>query len=117
MNMRIVGVPMIDRDPVQFGPEIPRNIDHQFPREGAEIAEFGGIFWRNDEAEMMPVILATLRERALVHRVRRRVKHAGFRSVPRHAISLQIGDVLGQQRRAKARAVMTNHARLHHHAS
>ena len=86
-------------------------------REDAEIAEFGGILRRNDEAEMMPVIPATLGESALVYLVRRRVEHPGFRSVPRHAVSLQISDVPGQRRRAKARAVMTDHARLHHHTS
>ena len=115
--MWVVGIPMIDRNPIQFGSEIPRDVAQQLTREGTEIAEFGGILRRNDEAEMMPVIPATLGESALVYLVRRRVEHPGFRSVPRHAVSLQISDVPGQRRRAKARAVMTDHTRLHHHAS
>ena len=61
---------MIDRDPVQFGSEIPLDIGHQFAREGAEIAELGGIFRRNDEAEMMPVILTAFGERAFIRRIR-----------------------------------------------
>jgi hypothetical protein len=117
MDMRIICVPMVDRDPVQSGSEIPRDIGHQFAREGAEIAEFGGVLRRNDKSKMMPVILATLGESTLIRYIRCRIEHPGVSAVPCHALSLQIGHVLGHRRRAKAGAVVTNHARLHHHAS
>ena len=71
--MGVVGVPMIDGDPVQFGSEIPRDAGHQLTREGAEIAELASILRRNDEPEMMPVILAALGESEYVHRIRCRV--------------------------------------------
>ena len=116
MNMRIVGVPMIDRDPVQFGSKIPGDVGHQLACEDTEIAKLGSILGRDDEAEVMPVIPASRRERVLVHRIRLGIEHPGFRSVPRHALTLQIGDVPGERRRAKARAVMPDHARLHHYA-
>jgi hypothetical protein len=72
----------------------------------------------NDAAKkMMPVILATLGESALIRCIRCRIEHPGISAVPCHALSLQIGHVLGHRRRAKAGAMVTNHARLHHHAS
>src|SRR5215207_7077417 len=70
MNMRIVSVPVVDRDPVQFGSEIPRDVGHQFTGKGAEVAELGGILRRNNKAKMMPVIPAALGESAFVRRLR-----------------------------------------------
>src|SRR6185369_2297274 len=77
MDMRIVCVPVVDRDPIQSGSEITRDIGHQFTCKGAEIAELGGVLWRDDEAEVMPVILATLDESALIRCIRCRIEHPG----------------------------------------
>ena len=114
--MRIVGVPVVDRNPVQFGSEISRDVSHQFAGEGAEVAELGGILRRNNKSKMMPIVLAAFDKGALIRRIRPRVEHPGIGAVPRHALALQIGDVLGQRGRAKARAVMTDHARLRYDA-
>src|SRR5215207_7222973 len=114
MNMRIVSVPVIDRDPVQLGSEIARDVGHQLAREGTEIAELGGVLRRNNKSKMMPVILAAPSKGALIRRIRPGIEHPGVRAVARHALAIQIGDVLGQRGRAKARAVMTDHARLHY---
>ena len=115
--MRIVGVPVVDRNPVQFGSEISRDVGHQLAGEGAEIAKLSGILRRNDKSKMMAVVPAAFGKGAFIRRVQPRVEHPGVRTVARHALALQIGDVLGQWCRAKAGAVVTNHARLHHHAS
>ena len=93
--MRIVGVPVVDRDPVQFGSEIPRDVGHQLAGERAEIAELGGILRRNDESKMMAVVLAAFGKGAFIRRIRPRVEHPGVRTVARHALALQIGDMLG----------------------
>src|SRR6185369_3815369 len=77
MDMRIVCVPVVDRDPVQSGSEIPRDVGHQLAREGAEIAELGGVLRRNDKSKMMPVILATLSESTLIRCIRSCIKHPG----------------------------------------
>src|SRR3546814_17198177 len=37
VDVRIVGVPMVDRDPIEAGPEITRHVLHQVAREAAEI--------------------------------------------------------------------------------
>ena len=70
--MRIVGVPMIDRDPVELGAEILLDIEHQLARKRLEVAELGRVFGRDDEAEVMAVILAALGEGAFVRRIRSR---------------------------------------------
>jgi hypothetical protein len=44
MDMRIVRVPVIDRDPIEPGAEVPFDIAHQLPCEGLEVAEHGAVF-------------------------------------------------------------------------
>jgi hypothetical protein len=62
MDMMIVGVPMIDADLVELRSEFPLGIRHQLPSEGADVLHVGGVFRRDDESEMMPIILATFSE-------------------------------------------------------
>ena len=62
MDMGIVRVPMINRDPVQFSAKVMGDICHELTREAAYIFQLASILWRNDEAEMMPVIAASLRK-------------------------------------------------------
>lgn len=42
--MGIIGVPMIDRDPVQSGVEVACDVRHQVPGEAAQVVHFSGIF-------------------------------------------------------------------------
>src|SRR5713101_5901195 len=77
MDVWIVGIPVIDRHPVEFGSEVALNIIKQFAREPAQVLQLGSVFRRNDETKMMPVILAALRESAFVGHVRARVEHPG----------------------------------------
>ena len=99
--MRVVGVPVVDADPVELRSEVPLGVRHQLAREGADILQFGGVFRRDDEPEMMPVILAALGEGFRVGIVRRRVEHPRVRPISRHALALEIGHMFGQRRRAK----------------
>ena len=62
MDVRIVGVPMIDGDPVQLRSEVALDVGHELAREGAEVRQFGGVLRRNGEAEMVAVVLAALGE-------------------------------------------------------
>ena len=41
MDVRIVGVPVVDRDPVELGAEILLDIEHQLARERLEVADLG----------------------------------------------------------------------------
>ncbi|MNX94382.1 hypothetical protein D3C86_1266100 [compost metagenome] len=56
------GVPVIDRDPVERRAQIPLDVVHEIAGIGAKVSEFARVFQRDDEAEMMAIILAALRE-------------------------------------------------------
>jgi nicotinamidase-related amidase len=45
--------------PVETGSEIVRHVVHHLAGEGAQVRHLGGIFGRDDEAEMVPVVFAT----------------------------------------------------------
>src|SRR6266436_2827360 len=62
MDMRIVGVPVIDRDPIEPGPEIALHLGDEVAGEGLEIGHLGGILRRDDEAEVMAIVMAAPRE-------------------------------------------------------
>ena len=56
--MGIVGVPMIDRDPIKLGPEVALCLGHEIAREGADVLHRCSVFGRDDEAKMVTVVLA-----------------------------------------------------------
>ena len=62
MDVRIVGVPVIDGDPVELRAEVALGVGHQLAREGAEVGHLGRVLRRDGEPEMMAVVLAALGE-------------------------------------------------------
>jgi hypothetical protein len=60
MDVGMLCIPVIDGDPVEAGAQIAFGFGHEVAREGFDIGKFSGILGRNDEAEMMPVLLAPL---------------------------------------------------------
>src|ERR1700730_4072007 len=65
---------------------------------------------------MVAIVVAPLREGALVSAVRVRVEHPRVRAVAGDAFAFEIGDVPGQRRCPKPRATMTDDPRLDDHA-
>jgi hypothetical protein len=92
VNVRIVSVPMTDRDPVEPGAEIARHLGCQVACEGFEIGHFGGILRRDDEAEMMPVVQAAPRERHGVGAILSGAEHVGLLTAAGDAVTLQVGE-------------------------
>ena len=93
MDMGIVGVPVIDCDPVEPGAKVGLHVDEQFAGECPHIRHFDGVFGRDDEAEMMSVVrAATSKGIAIRHAVGAAVDLRVL-AVARDAIALQIGDV------------------------
>ena len=82
VDVRVVGVPVIDGNPIEFGAEIALDILHQLAREAAQVRQLGRILGRDDEPEMVPVIRRALGEGLFVGRVRRGVEHIRGRSSP-----------------------------------
>ena len=47
MDMRVVGVPVIDRDPVELRAEVALGVGHQLAREGAKVGQLGRVLGRD----------------------------------------------------------------------
>jgi len=93
MDVRLVGVPMIDRHPVDLAAEVPLDASHQVAGEGAQVGHLGRVLRRDDEAEMVAVALTALGEAGGIRLVSARVKHAWVCPVAGHAIALEIVEV------------------------
>ena len=111
MDVRIVRVPVIDGDPVEFRAEIALGVSHQLAGEGAKIGHLGRVLGGHREPEVMAVVLATLGERPGVGVVGPGVEHPGVRAVAGDAFALEIGDMLRQRRRAELRSLMADDPR------
>jgi hypothetical protein len=66
----LLGVPVIDADPIELRAEILFHLAHQIAGEGLEVRHLHGVVGRDDEAEMMPIVLAALGEGAAIGVVR-----------------------------------------------
>ncbi|GFE66571.1 hypothetical protein KIN_36450 [Litoreibacter roseus] len=97
MDMRIVGVPVIDGDPIEFGAEIALGLGHEVARESAQILHLSGVFRRDDEAEMMTVVFGARGEGAVVGLVVLLVEHGRIPAVLGDALALQIVEMLGER--------------------
>src|SRR6185437_5592503 len=116
MDVGIVRVPVIDGDPVEPRAEIAFHVGDQLAGEFLEAADLGRVLRRDDEAEVVAIVVATLGESALVGFIAPRIEHPRRRTVPGDALALQVRDVLGQGRRSEARALVADDARLGHDA-
>ena len=117
VDMRIVGVPVIDGDPIEPCAKIGFHLPGEVAGEGSEVGHLGGVFGRHDEPEMMPVILRSIGEGSIVGAVALGVEHARLFAVARDALALQIGEMRRHRRRAEGSALMARDPRLHHHAA
>ena len=111
MDVRIVGVPVIDGDPVQLRSEVALGVGHELARERMQVRHLRRVLRRHGEAEMVAVVLAALGESLGVRDIRCGVEHACVLPVSRDAFALQIGDVLGERRGRKALAMVAHDAR------
>ena len=62
MGMGMAGVVVIDRHPIQAGPQIGFHAGHQLAHERLEVGILAGIFRRDDEAELVAVLATALQE-------------------------------------------------------
>ncbi len=115
--MRVVGVPVINRDRVEPAAQIPVGLAHQVTSPGLQLRERRCVLRADDEAEMVPVIGAALREASAVRVVGLRVEEPRLRTVTRHALALEVADVGGEGGGAEARALVAHDACLDHKAA
>jgi hypothetical protein len=62
MDMRILGVPVIDGYPFALGSEVSLGLSHQITGEGLEIREPACVIRGYDEPEMVAITLASVGE-------------------------------------------------------
>ena len=63
VRVRVVGVPVVDGHPVEPRAEIRLHAGHEVAGVGAQVAELGRILGRDDEPELMAVVLDARLER------------------------------------------------------
>ena len=114
MDVRIVGVPVIDGNPVEFCAEVALGIGHQLTGKGAEVSHLSRVLRRDDEAEVVAILFASFREGALIGRFRPFIEHTGIYAITSDAVALEVDDVLCKRRRAEFVSPMPDHARLDH---
>ncbi|WP_350149500.1 hypothetical protein [Roseitalea porphyridii] len=103
MGVRIVGVEMIDRDPIEFGSEIGLDLCHQIARERAKVRHLAGILRRDDESELMPIAGTAFGEGFAVGFVfARRIESARL-AVPVDAVALDVSEMQCRRLRTAAR--------------
>ena len=109
VDMRVVGVPVIDRSPIKLGVEILFRLCHQLAGELPEVRHVDGILWRDDEAEVMPIVLAAFRKIPRVYIVRLRPEQAALLVIAGNAVAAQVIQVTGERR---AEALVADYPRL-----
>ena len=55
MGVRMAGVVMVDRDPVEAGSQIQFHLTHEVAGEAAKVSHFGCILGRDDEPKLMTI--------------------------------------------------------------
>ena len=99
--MGIVGVPVIDRDPVQPGAEVALHLGNEIAREGLEVRHLGGILRRSDEAEVVSVVMAASCERMVSDAVLSSAEHVRLLAVAGDAVAFQVSNVTCDRRCTK----------------
>ena len=115
VDVRIVGVPMIDRDPVEPRTQILGYVVHQLAGECLEVGEFAAIFGRDDEAEMVAIVGAASGECVAACLIGLCVEHRCVAAVAGYAVALEIRDMPAKRRRCEARPCVANDPGLDHH--
>jgi hypothetical protein len=98
VEMRVLGVPVIDRDPVELGPEIPLRLHHQVARKGLQVGELFRIVRRYNEPEVMTIVGASFCEGAMVGVIAFGIEHAAGGSVSRDTVPAQVFEMRSERR-------------------
>jgi hypothetical protein len=114
VDMRVLGVPVVNRHPLEPAPEVTLRLRHQVPGQGLEVGQLGRVVRGYDEPEMMPVVLATHSEGAIVGVVPLGIEHATGGAVFGYTLTPQIAQMSTE--RSPTHPV-PHHARLYHHST
>lgn len=93
MGVRMAGVVMIDRDPVELRAKVGLHLPHQVAGEPAQVAHLDGILRRDDEAELVAVLPSALDEGAAVRFVLDGRIGTALLAVARHSVAFEIAQM------------------------
>src|SRR5262245_54891403 len=91
--MRVLGVPVVNRYPLEHAPKVTLRLRHQVPGTGLEVGQLRRVFRGYDEPEMMPVVLASLCEAAIVGVSACGIEHTTGDPIFGYALSPQISQM------------------------
>ncbi len=95
----MLATPMVDRDPAEAYPQIPLGAGDAVPREKFDFRKLRRVFWRDDKAEMAPVLRESLRKVRLMDVAALGPEHASRFAILGHVVATEIGE-RGEKRRA-----------------
>src|SRR3546814_5837417 len=93
MGVRVVGVPVIDGNPIESRAQIGFHAGHQVAGVAPQVFQLGGIFRRDDEAELVTVLAATFLEGGQVGVVGGRAVRLPRLAVAADAFALDVAQV------------------------
>jgi hypothetical protein len=114
VDMGMLGIPVVDGDPVKPRAEITRGLIHELAGKAPQALKFTGIIRRDDEPEMMPVGFAAFRECAAVGIIAGSIEEFTRRSIAGNAVPPEIADMGAQ---CPGRPHPAHHPRLDHSAA
>ncbi len=91
MDVRVGGVPVVHGHPVELRAEVHLHLLGKIAGERLEVGHVGGVLGRDDEPEVMSVVLAAIGEGAVVGAIGLGVEHHAALAVTADAIALEVG--------------------------
>jgi hypothetical protein len=93
MDMRMFGIPVVNRDPVELCRKVSFRLPHQVSGKGFEVREPLRVIGRHYELEVVAIALASAGESAMIGVVAFCIEHPAWRTVPGDAVAAQIAEV------------------------
>src|SRR5450631_4102003 len=93
MGVRVSCVVVVDRDPVEFCPEVGFHLLHQITGGLARVGQLSTVLGRDDEAELMPVIPPPFQKRAAILYIALGRIDVALRAILGHAVPFEIAQV------------------------
>src|SRR6266852_3230483 len=95
VNMRMAGIKMVHRDPIELRSQVSFEFAHEVAGEAGQVAEAHTVLRRDNDAELVAIVLAAIEEGIAVGPVlRRRIKPPAL-AIARGAVALNITEMSG----------------------
>src|SRR6266851_5017341 len=95
MNMRMAGIKMVHRDPIELRSQVSFEFAHEVAGKAGEVAEAHTVLGRDDDAKLVAVVLAAIEEGVAVGPVLRRGIQPAALTIARGAVALNITQMSG----------------------